>query len=46
MFKVINIQRHEVELNVILPRINQKKAWNIFFDYMQTIANKIWEDKG
>ena len=46
MFKVINIQRHEAELNVILPRINQKKSMEYFFYYMQTIANKIWEDKG
>ena len=33
--KVINIQRHEEELNIILSRVNnfdikQKKAWNIF----------------
>ena len=34
--EVINIQRREAELNMILPRVNnfdikQKKAWNICF---------------
>ena len=34
--EVIDIQRHEVELNIKLPRVNnfdikQKKAWNICF---------------
>ena len=34
--KVINIQRRETELNIILPRVNnfdikQKKVWNICF---------------
>ena len=34
--EVINIQRREAELNIILPRVNnfdikQKKAWNICF---------------
>ena len=34
--EVINIQRREADLNIILPRvnnfdINQKKAWNICF---------------
>ena len=34
--EVINIQRREAELNIILPRvtnfdIKQKKAWNICF---------------
>ena len=35
-FEVRNIQQHEAELNIILPRlnnvdINQKMAWNICF---------------
>ena len=35
--EVINIQRREAELNIILPRVNsfnikQKKAWNICFN--------------
>ena len=34
--EVINIQRREAELNIILPKVNnfdikQKKAWNICF---------------
>ena len=34
--KVINMQRREAELNIILPRVNnfdikQKRAWSIFF---------------
>ena len=34
--EVINIQRREAELNIILPRVNnfdikQRKAWNICF---------------
>ena len=40
--EVINIQRREAELSIILPMVNnfnikQKKA---------PIANKIWEDEG
>ena len=36
--EVINIQRREEELNIILPRVNnfyikRKNAWNIFFFY-------------
>ena len=35
-----NIQRHDAELNIILPRVNnfdikQKSAWNVFFIYLQ-----------
>ena len=38
--EVINIQRHEAELNIILPRVNyfdikQKKAWTICFIIFQ-----------
>ena len=45
--EVINIQQHEAELNIILPRVNnfdikQKKAWNI--DYMPPTPSTIWED--
>ena len=34
--EVINIQRREADLNIILPRVNnfdikQKKTWNIYF---------------
>ena len=51
--EVINIQRREVELNIILPRVNnfdikQKKAWNICFiicHQHQTRSGKIKTNK-
>ena len=49
--EVINIQLREVELNIILPRVNnfdieEKKTSNVYFIYMSPTPNKIWEDKG
>ena len=48
---VINIQRRQAELNIILPRVNnfdikQKKGMEYSFYYMPPTPNKIWEDKG
>ena len=51
--EVINIQRREAELNIILPRVNnfdikQKKAWNICFiiwHQRQTRSAKIKTNK-
>ena len=51
--EVINIQRREAELNIILPRVNnfdikQKKAWNICFiicHQHQTRSGKIKTNK-
>ena len=51
--EVINIQRSEAELNIILPRVNnsdikQKKAWNICFiicHHHQTRYGKIKANK-
>ena len=51
--EVINIQRREAELNMILPRVNnfdikQKKAWNICFimwHQLQTRSGKIKANK-
>ena len=41
--------RHEADLNIILPRVNnfdikQKNTWNIYF--MSPTPNKIWDDNG
>ena len=49
--KVINIQRHEEELNIILSRVNnfdikQKKGMEYLFYYMALTPNNISEDKG
>ena len=49
--EVINIQRREAELNIILPRVNdfditQKNAWTICFIIFQQHQRKICEDKG
>ena len=49
--EVINIQRREVELNIILPRVNhfdikQKKCMEYLFYDMPPTPNKIWLDKG
>ena len=49
--EVINIQRREAELNIILPRVNnfdikQKKGIEYLFCYMASTPNKIWEDVG
>ena len=50
--EVINIQRRETELKIILPRVNnfdikQKKGMEYLFHYMPLTPNKmIWEDKG
>ena len=48
--EVINIQRREAELNIILPRVNNfdiktKKGIKYLFYYMPPTPNKIWEDK-
>ena len=48
--EVINIQRHEAELNIILPRVNnfdikQKKGMEYLFYYMAPRPNKAWKDK-
>ena len=51
--EVINIQRREAELNIILPRVNnfdikQKKIWNICFiicDRHKTRSRKIKANK-
>ena len=51
--EVINIQRREAELNIILPRVNnldikQKRAWNICFiicHQHQTRSGKIKANK-
>ena len=51
--EVINIQRREAELNIILPKVNnfdikQKKAWNICFiicHQHQTRSGKIKANK-
>ena len=49
--EVINIQRDEAGLNIILPRVNnfgieQKKGMEYLFCYMPPTLNKIWEGKG
>ena len=49
--EVINIQRHEAELNIILPRVNnahikQKESIEHLFYCMPLTQNKIWQDKG
>ena len=49
--EVINIQRLETELNIILPRVNnfdikQKKGMEYLFYYMSPTPNKIGQDKG
>ena len=47
--EVINIQRREAELNIILPRVNnldiKQKSHVIFVYYMLPTPNKILEDK-
>ena len=47
--EVINIQRHEAELNIVLPRVNnfdiKQKRHEYVFYYMPPIPNKIWEEK-
>ena len=48
--EVINVQRHEAELSIILTRMNnfdikQKKGMEYLFYYMLPTPNKIWEDK-
>ena len=48
--EVINIQRRKVELNIVLPRVNnfdikQKKGMKYLFHYILPTPNKIWEDK-
>ena len=48
-FGVINIQRREAELIIILLRVNnfdikQKKGMEYLFYYMMPTPNKIWED--
>ena len=43
------IQRHEAEMNIILPRVNNfdiKKGIKYLFYYMPLTPNKIWEDEG
>ena len=47
---VINIQRCEAELNIILPRVDnfnikKKKGIEYLFYYMAPTPNKIWENK-
>ena len=49
--EVINIQQREVELNIILPKVNsfdikQKKGMEYLSYYMLPPPNKIWEGKG
>ena len=49
--EVINIQRREAELNIILPKVNnfdikQKKGMEYLLYYMPPTPNKIWQDKG
>ena len=49
--EVINVQRPEAELNIILLRVNnfdikQKKSMEYLVYYMPPMPNKIWEDKG
>ena len=49
--EVINIQRREVKLNIILSKVNnfdvkQKKGMEYLFYCMPPTSNKIWEDKG
>ena len=49
--EVINIQRRQTELNIILLRVNnfnikQKKGMEYLFYYMLPTPNKIWQDKG
>ena len=49
--EVINIQRPEAELNIILLRVNnfdikQKKSMEYLVYYMPPMPNKTWEDKG
>ena len=49
--KLINIQRREAALNIMLSRANnfdikQKKGMEYLFYHMPPISNKIWEDKG
>ena len=48
--EVINIQRRETELNIILLRMNNltlnKKWMKYLFYYMPQTPNKIWEVKG
>ena len=46
--EVINIQRREAELNILLPRVNnfeikQKKDMEYLFYYMPPTPNNIWE---
>ena len=46
--EVINIQRREAELNILLPRVNnfeikQKKGMEYLFYYMPSTPNNIWE---
>ena len=48
---VINIQRREAELNIIILRMNnfnikQKLGMEYLFYYMPLSPNKIWKDKG
>ena len=47
--EVINIQRREVEMNIILRRVNnfniKQKRHGILFYYVPPTSNKIWEDK-
>ena len=49
--EVINIQRRDAELNIILPRVNnfdikQQKGMEYLFYYVPSTPNKIWKDKG
>ena len=46
--EVINIQRREAELNILLPRVNnfeikQKKGMEYLFYHMPSTPNNIWE---
>ena len=47
--EVINIQRREAELNIILSRVSnfdiKQKSHEIFVLLYATTPNKIWEDK-
>ena len=47
--EVINIQRCEAELNIILPRMNnfdiKQKSYEIFVYFMPPTPNKIWKGK-
>ena len=49
--EVINIQRREAELNIILPRVHnfdikQKRHGIFMFYFMPPTPNKIWGNKG